>query len=145
MISSAVPAALYDSEMIGSCEGGGGGGGEVEDVAEVEEVAVAVASAARHLDLRPLDQRVGQRHLRRAAARHEARVVVDRADDVHRVGEVALDLVEHVLRRAAQHDRARLQRGWWRWGEGEGSWGVIRLHAPFLPQRATTLLVLEVL
>jgi len=32
MISSAVPAALYDSEMIGSCEGGGGGGGEVAEV-----------------------------------------------------------------------------------------------------------------
>ena len=50
------------------------------------------------------------RHLRRAAAGREDRVEDDVARDGHRVREVAVDLVQDVLRRPAQEDRARLRR-----------------------------------
>mmetsp|Transcript_26368 Transcript_26368/g.59779 ORF Transcript_26368/g.59779 Transcript_26368/m.59779 type:complete len:231 (-) Transcript_26368:764-1456(-) len=62
----------------------------------------------RLLHLGSLDQLPRHRHLERAAAGHQPWVHVDSADTVHRVAEVALDLVEHVLGGAAQYDAARL-------------------------------------
>mmetsp|Transcript_31604 Transcript_31604/g.60794 ORF Transcript_31604/g.60794 Transcript_31604/m.60794 type:complete len:698 (+) Transcript_31604:198-2291(+) len=58
--------------------------------------------------LRIVGEVVRQRHLRRASAGQEPRVEVDGAQRVHRIAEVALHLVEHVLARPTQHDRARL-------------------------------------
>lgn len=57
-------------------------------------------------------QRDRRRHLGGAAARHEARFAQNRARHGERVVEIALELVEDVLARAAQQHRARLQR--WR-------------------------------
>lgn len=48
-------------------------------------------------------------HLRRAAARCKRGVKEDVARDRHRVREVAVDLVQDVLGRAAEEDRARLR------------------------------------
>ena len=56
-------------------------------------------------------EQLGDLHLAGAAARHQERLEHDVARHIHGVLEVALDLVEHVLARAAQYDRARLRVG----------------------------------
>mmetsp|Transcript_28816 Transcript_28816/g.67579 ORF Transcript_28816/g.67579 Transcript_28816/m.67579 type:complete len:246 (+) Transcript_28816:440-1177(+) len=62
------------------------------------------------LPLRIVDEVVGNGHFGGASARKQPRVEIDGAQRIHRVAQITLHLVEHVLRGAAQHNRARLGR-----------------------------------